>query len=162
MTAPFVWAYTLADDEAFDQDQFNDAIADLVAYVNAMQAQVDSLVALGAPDLSDYVTTATHQAHVDSSTAHVKYVIGQTSRTALAGTNWDGSSKLIVEVGTATLSGGAGSYTFSTAFPNGLLAVQLTPQMATAAACSFDTPILASIQLNGGATDVIEVLAIGW
>lgn len=163
MTAPFEWSYTLSTDEAFDIDQFNTAITELESYVNAMQAQVDSLAAAAAPDLSGYVTTSTFNAHLASMEAHLSYLLGFAGGTALYGTDHDGTSAIRAEIGTVTLSGGTGTFTYDTAFTNGILGTSATVVGGTAHAVAVNTPTnLTDVGITGTSTDVISVLVWGW
>lgn len=130
------------------------ALNELLAYVEQLQEDISPTV------LSGYATVAQINDHISDSSPH-SGMLAWGSGTALAGSDYISGNPLRVEAGTVTLAGGAGTFTYGSAFSNGVLSVQVSNNGADNGV-GFSNVALADVDLAGTGTDVVFVTVIGW
>lgn len=130
------------------------ALNELLAYIEQLQEDVSPTA------LSGYATVAQVNDHVADTAPHVG-MLAWTSGTALAGADYVSGNRVKVQAGSVTLDAGAGTFTFDSAFSNGVLSVQ-TSNYGADNGVGFDDVTLADVDLVGTGTDVVFVTVIGW
>lgn len=142
-------------------DLLNQQFAAVQSALNAQQAQIDALSAMAEPDLSGYATVTQLSDHVAAAVPHSK-ILRWGDGTALVGSNLPAGQVPRVESAVVALSSGAGTFTFVTAFANGVLAAHATVHGGTARALALNGLSLSDVDIVGTGTDNVCVTVVGW